>query len=120
MSLNSRQRRRRERAALRPISPDEMRSAIRSLQAAGLIETEDGKPLPDDPDQPFNLIVHSRERALERAKADPNVYKTPAGNLIAMKMPDGEFDHWMTPEEAEAWQVRADLIDAEYPEGTRA
>ena len=53
------------RGNLRPIFPDEMRSAIR-VYAAGLIETEDGKPLADDPDQPLKRVRDSRERALER------------------------------------------------------
>jgi hypothetical protein len=108
MSLNARERRRRERS--RKLSAAEVRESLKALQASGLIATVDGAALPEDLHQRFHLILYTPEEALQRVRANADIYKTPAGNLIAMKMPDGAFDHWMTPAEAELWQVNAEAI----------
>jgi hypothetical protein len=73
----------------------------------------------DDPDAVLAMKMNTPEEALAIALADPNVYRTPAGNLISLVGSDG-VDHWMSPAEAEAWQVDAAAVDRQYPEGTQA
>ena len=104
------------RRAGRGLSPEEVRLALTGLESLGFISVEGG--VPDDPDTPMNVVFNTHEHAIALALANPNVYKTPKGNLLTLKGADG-IDRWMTPAEAVAWQVNADVIDRKNPKGMR-
>lgn len=122
MSSGAAKRRRRQaRQARAPLGKrltvEDVRRAYKSLAAKHLIEPVEGSI--DDSDGPRSIIVNTPARALELAKADPNIYKTPAGNMISLEGADGDI-HWMTPAEAEHWQINAEEVDRRNPGGTKA
>jgi hypothetical protein len=116
MSGRSSKKQRRE-ARHRGLSVEEVRTAMKSLAAMHLIEPMDGSL--DDPDGPRSIVVHTPQQALDLAKADPNIYKTPAGNLLSLVGADG-VNHWMSLAEAELWKINAEVIDRDNPGGTQA
>jgi hypothetical protein len=66
MSLNAKQRRKRERAAVfaRPLTIEEVRAAMKRLEARGLIEVIEGAPLDDpDPDADRTVLVRPPSRS---------------------------------------------------------
>ena len=117
MSGRSSKKQRRAERDTRGLSVEEVRTAMKSLAAMHLIEPIEGSI--DDPDGPRSILIHTEQQALDIAKADPNIYKTPAGNLLSLVGPDG-VNHWMSPAEAELWKINAEVIDRDNPGGTRA
>lgn len=96
---------------------NQLRLALKGMVARYVVEVERPDKL-DDFDFEHTIIENSPERTLELALADPNVYRTPKGNLLTLEGADGVV-RWMTPAEAVAWQVKADVLDEMCPEGTR-
>jgi hypothetical protein len=89
----------------------EAKNIVREFES--LIEKHVLEP---DPEHPGEFIFNKPSRVIELCKADPNVYKTPAGNMLTLTGPDG-VDRWMTPAQAEEWKIRADVLDADNPAG---